>query len=160
MNHRRRIVPQSNSRPFGSSWCGDAEEPQPFNPMLLPVLGWLELGNPTEAERELSELPVEVAEAEAAYHLRVMIAVRAGDPRHALRTAIAFTRAHPLDPTAWVRLAAVTLIPCGRPDWAVRALKTGLVGLPEHPMLETALAEAATLSEDRDLGGCGRKGGA
>jgi hypothetical protein len=55
-----------------------------------------------------------------------------------------------------LRLATVTLIPFGRPDWTVQALRTGLARIPEDPILQTAFAEAVTPVEGRDPGGCGR----
>jgi predicted Zn-dependent protease len=112
---------------------------------LLAAEGWLELGNHGEAAAELIGLPPDLEDSPHALRLKVEIAVAMDNGMEAVRHATRLTAIEIKDPSAWLLLSSACLFPYCRPDWAVRALRTALVSLPDHPVLLFALAGAEDL---------------
>lgn len=67
--------------------------------------GWLELGNPVEAEAELGRVSADVGVHPDLLHLRWQICRCAKNWDQCLETATALTRIAPADPRAWTAMA-------------------------------------------------------
>lgn len=115
----------------------------PNPPSTFPVYvdrieGWLELGMPEEAEREYLSLSSAQRQEPDAIRMRVHIEVAFNRSRRALTESLRLARRQPKHLGSWMLLSAVCLHPCGRGDWALRALKQGLLEIPEEPNLSFA----------------------
>jgi hypothetical protein len=104
---------------------------------LRAVEGWLDLGCPQAALEELGERR-DSDEAKVLWY-RVQIARDLGQGIEAIRLGTRLTAREPGDPAGWLLLASVCVYPALHPDWAIRALKTGLVYIPGNLHLLEAL---------------------
>ena len=75
-----------------------------------------------------------------ALRLRTEIAIAAKDAKTAMRCASRLAAIELGDASAWLLLSGACLNPSLRPDWALKALRTGLVYVPDHPVLLLALS--------------------
>lgn len=115
----------------------------PNPPSTFPVYvdrieGWLEIGMTEEAEREYLSLTSAQRQEPDAIRMRVHIEVVFNRTRRALTEALRLARRQPKNPASWMLVSAVCLHPCHRVDWALRALKQGLLEIPEEPNLPFA----------------------
>jgi len=72
---------------------------------LSAALGWLELGNPREAQAELDRLPSGLRECPEALLVRWEIEAKAKDWEKSLETARALVAAAPHEPDGWIKLS-------------------------------------------------------
>ena len=104
---------------------------------LRAVEGWLELGNPQAALEELGDR--RDSDESKVLWCRVRIARELGQGLEAVRLGTRLTAREPGDPAGWLLLASVCVAPAHHPDWAIRALKTGLIHQPGNIDLLGAL---------------------
>ena len=127
------LLPPSLSIPCSKS--GEAQSDTDFT--LRAVEGWLDLGNPQAALEELGDR--KDSEDPKVLWYRVLIARDRGQGLEAVRLGTRLTAREPGSPTAWLLLASVCVYPALHLDWAIRALKTGLVYQPGNLALLEAL---------------------
>lgn len=104
---------------------------------LRAVEGWLELGCPQAALEELGDRK-DSDEPKVLWY-RVQIARDLGQGIEAVRLGTRLTAREPGDPAGWLLLASVCVASAHHPDWAIRALKTGLIYQPGNIDLLEAL---------------------
>jgi Flp pilus assembly protein TadD len=108
---------------------------------LNAVLGWLELGNVTEARAELDRIGAEVQERPDLLEVRWILDARQEDWRAALKTAERLQRVAPENSAGWLHLAyAMRRVPEGSVQKSAEVLRPVAEKFPEEPTIPYNLA--------------------
>jgi tetratricopeptide (TPR) repeat protein len=115
--------------------------PPPECHYLSAAIGWLELGNPTEAALELHGIAAEFVEHPAVLEVRWWLHADRREWEEALRVAQAFLRVAPDQVSGWIHQAyALRRIKGGGIEQAREALKPAAAKFPKEDIVPFNLA--------------------
>ncbi|HVK59562.1 MAG TPA: tetratricopeptide repeat protein [Candidatus Kapabacteria bacterium] len=108
---------------------------------LNAVLGWLELGNVTEAREELNRIGAEVQERPDLLEVRWILDARQEDWPAALCTAERLVKVAPDNSSGWLHRAyAIRRVPEGSVEKAAQVLRPAMDKFPTEPTIPYNLA--------------------
>jgi hypothetical protein len=103
---------------------------------LTGAVGWLELGNVTEAKAELAQLPTSLQSHPDVLEVRWLICQAEEDWEGGLRAARAMVEAAPKRASGWLHLSyAIRRVPEGGVEKAFEALRPAFEKFPKEPTI-------------------------
>jgi tetratricopeptide (TPR) repeat protein len=118
---------------------------------LSSAIGWLELGNPTEARAELAQITPRLQTHPAVLELRWLICAKEAQWEEGLALAESLIAAAPDEPTGWLHRAyALRRVPNGTLQQAWDALRPAADKFPKEAIIAFNLACYACQMQQMD----------